>query len=74
MEKLVIFRLFLCFPLFGFVLPDAGFLLANKPINVPHEHLVVEATLIFMISICSLLIFVKRKRDHNRDISNTPAY
>ena len=76
MENLAIFRLFLCFPLFGFLLPDAGFLLSNKPFRVPTAHIIVEVTLIAMVAICSIMISIMKKRENNSldNDKSTPAF
>lgn len=64
MEKLIILRLFLYFPLIGFGLPDLGFLLSAKAGNIPLAHILVEAVLITVVAVCTYFITVsKRKQD-----------
>jgi uncharacterized membrane protein len=64
MEKLVIFRMFLCFPLAGVLVPDAMVVLSGTSLNIPTVHLAVELALIILISLCSAVIYYK-KRNRN---------
>ncbi|WP_184548752.1 hypothetical protein [Mucilaginibacter sp. FT3.2] len=66
MEKLIILRMFFCFPLFGLLLPDAGVLLTKIPGKIPMPHLVIEIGLIFCILLCTAVIGYAKKR--NQDI------
>jgi hypothetical protein len=63
MEKLIILRLFLCFPLFGSILPEAGIWLSNQSEVIPLIHLIIEATLLVIFVICSLRIYILKKRN-----------
>lgn len=65
MEKLIILRMFFCFPLFGLILPDAGVLLSNTAGRVPVGHLIIELVLILCISFCSAVIFYKKRNQNN---------
>ena len=70
MEKLIILRMFFCFPLFGLILPDAGVLLSNNAGHVPVSHMVIELGLIVCISFCSAAIFYIKRRNQN-GVGNT---
>jgi len=61
MEKLVIFRMFLCFPLAGVLVPDAMVVLSGTSPIIPAVHLAVELALITLISLCSAVIYYKKK-------------
>ncbi len=75
MEKLVILRMFLCFPLIGFLFPDVGLWLSNKHAEIPTVHLMIEVTLLMFISICSIFIIVIKKRVRNSvEARKDPAY
>jgi len=63
MEKLVILRMFFCFPLFGLLLPDAGVLLSKNPGSIPLTHIGIETGLIFCILICTVVISYGKKRN-----------
>jgi len=63
MEKLIILRMFFCFPLVGLLLPDAGILLSNFPGKVPVVHVVIEVTLLLCISLCTAAIAYGKKRN-----------
>jgi hypothetical protein len=65
MEKLLILRMFLCFPLIGFLIPDLGLWLSNKHAAIPAYHLMIEVTLLILISICSIFIIIKKREDDN---------
>lgn len=65
MEKLIILRMFFCFPLFGLILPDAGVLLSNNAGHVPVSHMVIELALIACIAFCSAAIFYIKRRNQN---------
>ncbi|MBB6108941.1 hypothetical protein SAMN05421821_103174 [Mucilaginibacter lappiensis] len=75
MEKLIILRMFFCFPLFGLLLPDAGILISNSPGHIPLIHFVIESSAIFCILICTVVIFYNKKRDKNHtDETNEASY
>jgi hypothetical protein len=65
MEKLIILRIFFCFPLVGLLLPDAGIWLSNRAVHIPLSHLLMEGPLIIFIAICSVMINVLKKRENN---------
>jgi hypothetical protein len=65
MEKLIILRMFLCFPLFGSILPEVGIWLSNRSEGIPLIHLIIEATLLIFVAICSLRIYILKKRNKN---------
>jgi hypothetical protein len=67
MKTLILLRLFLCFPLIGSLLPDAGTWLSNGLAAIPPVHLVIEAVLLITIAICSVRISVIKKREINPD-------
>lgn len=71
MEELLIFRLFLAFPIIGLLIPDIGLLLSGYRISlIPATHLIIEATLSVCIIICSVwTMHIKRKeeRKHAKD-------
>lgn len=71
MEKLTILRMFFCFPLVGLLLPDAGILLSSYPGHIPVIHVVIEASLLLCISLCTAAIaYSKRKnQDQNNEAS-----
>lgn len=62
MEKLIILRMFFCFPLFGLLLPDAGVLLSKSADSIPLSHVGIEIGLIFCILICTAIITYNKKR------------
>ena len=66
MEKLIILRMFFCFPLVGLMLPDAGILISNFPGKVPVIHVVIEVTLLLCISLCTAAIAYSKKRNQDR--------
>ncbi len=68
MEKLIILRMFFCFPLFGLLLPDAGLLITGNPVHIPVIRLGIEIGLIICILICTAVITYGKKRD--QDIAN----
>jgi hypothetical protein len=72
MEKLIILRLFFCFPLIGSLLPDLGSLLSVKAARIPLGHLLTEAILILVIAVCTLLINVHKRRA-NTSANSQPA-
>lgn len=61
MENLVILRMFFCFPLAGLLVPDAIIVLSEKPNRIPVKHLIIELLLIALISLCSAVIYYKRR-------------
>jgi len=62
MDNLIIFRLFLSFPLIGLLIPDLGSLLANTKNYIPAEHLITEITLLISVMVCSAgIAYFKRK-------------
>jgi len=67
MEKLIILRIFLYFPLVGFVLPDAGIWLSRTPSAIPLAHLIIEAVLIAFITLCSVMVSILKKRENGTD-------
>jgi hypothetical protein len=68
MEELIIFRLFLAFPVIGLLLPDIGLLFSGYRIyRIPATHLIIEITLSICIVICSLwIVRFKRKEERER--------
>jgi 1,4-dihydroxy-2-naphthoate octaprenyltransferase len=75
MEKLIILRMFFCFPLFGLLLPDAGILISNSPGRIPPIHFIIETAAIFCILICTAIIFFNKRRDQNHtDKTNEALY
>jgi hypothetical protein len=61
MEKLIILRMFFCFPLFGLLLPDAGILLSKNQGHIPMIHFIIEVALIFCVLICTAAIAYKKR-------------
>jgi hypothetical protein len=64
MEDLIIFRIFMAFPLIGLLIPDLGGLLSNTKSEVTATHLIIEITL--LISILTLtagIMYFKRKQN-----------
>ena len=75
MEKLIILRMFFCFPLAGLLLPDAGILLSGNPGHIPLIRLGIEIGLIFCILICTVAIAYGKKRNQNiSDKKNEASY
>jgi hypothetical protein len=64
MEKLIILRMFFCFPLFGLLLPDAGVFLSSKPDQIPLVHIVIEIFLVFCILLCTAAIAYNKRRNN----------
>lgn len=69
MKNLVIFRMFLCFPLVGFLLPDIGIWLSRAHEPIPVMHFVIVAVLAIGIAACTIRIIILKKR--TGDIANT---
>jgi len=65
MEKLVIFRMFLCFPLAGVLVPDVIVLLSGTSPGIPNVHLAVELALITLILLFSAVIYYKKKNGNS---------
>lgn len=63
MEKLIILRMFFCFPLFGLLLPDAGIFLSSNSGRIPPIRLGIEIGLILCILICTAAITYGKKRN-----------
>jgi hypothetical protein len=75
MEKLIIFRLFLCFPFLGLFLPDMAVWLSKVPGPVQWGRVTIEATLVVLIAICSVRLAVLKKKDNNiPDAEKSSAY
>ena len=75
MKKLIILRMFFCFPLFGMLLPDAGTLLSKNPARVPLTHVIIEVSMLFCILLCTAAIFYGKKRIQNHaDKANEASY
>ena len=66
MEKLIILRMFFCFPLVGLLVPDAGILLSNFPGKVPVIHIVIEVALLVCIALCTAAIAYGKKGNQDR--------
>ena len=75
MEKLIILRMFFCFPLFGLLLPDAGILLSKNQGRIPMTHVIIELSLVFCILLCTAVIAYNKKRNqHHADEHNEASY
>ena len=63
MEEFTIFRLFLCFPLIGLLIPDVGLVFSEFGIShIPLTHLIIEITLSVCMIVCSVGVsYLKRK-------------
>ena len=70
MENLVIFRMFLCFPLVGFLVPDFVIWMSSTTEPIPVAHIVIEAILVFCIAVCTAWIMVLKKRQNNESNSD----
>jgi len=53
MEDLIIFRMFLTLPIIGTFLPDVGMLFSTPPNTIPLSHIIVAASLLTSIVVCS---------------------
>jgi len=71
MEKLVIFRMFLYFPLAGVLVPDTMVVLSGTFQSIPITHLSVELVLITLILLCSAMIYYKKR---NGNSSNETSF
>lgn len=70
MEDLIIFRIFLTFPLIGLLIPDTGLLLSDAKHHISVNHTIIEITLLTSIIICSIGIsYFKRKINNDSLIS-----
>ena len=69
MEKLTILRMFFCFPLLGFLVPDAGIFLSKNQGDIPMIHFIIEVALGFCILICTAVIAYKKR--HQNHVSKT---
>jgi len=62
MEDLSIFRIFLAFPFIGLSIPDAGRTLSNLKDHIPLNHIIIEATLLICILVCTAgIMYAKHK-------------
>ena len=73
MDNLIIFRLFLSFPLIGLLIPDLGSLLSNTKGYVSASHLITEATLMICILVCSSGIVYAKRRLNGVILANNNA-
>ncbi|MGN6181043.1 MAG: hypothetical protein ACTHNW_17810 [Mucilaginibacter sp.] len=71
MEELIIFRLFLAFPVIGLLIPDVGLLFSGYRLyRIPATHLIIEITLSICIGICSLwIVHFKRREERERKLT-----
>ena len=74
MEKLIILRMFFCFPLFGLLLPDAGILLTKNQGRIPTVHFIIEVALIFFILICTAAIAYKKRHQNHVSKTNSASF
>jgi len=62
MEELIIFRIFLTFPLVGLMIPKAGIILAGGKGYIASADIIIATTLLISIGICSLgILYHKHK-------------
>jgi hypothetical protein len=73
MEKLIILRMFFCFPLFGLLLPDAGIFLKNQG-HIPLIHVAIETSLVLCILICTAAIAYKKRHQNHENKPNEASY
>lgn len=66
MEKLVAFRIFAGFPLFGLLIPDLSTAWVGSYSAIPPVHIYIECFLLACIILCTLRISYINK------LSNTP--
>jgi len=70
MEDLIIFRIFLTFPLIGLLIPDTGLMLFDTKHHLSANHTIIEITLLTCIITCSAGIkYFKRKINNDSLIS-----
>jgi hypothetical protein len=62
MEDLIIFRIFLTFPLIGLSIPKAGIIFAGAKGYISSADVIIGVTLLISIVVCSLgIMYHKRK-------------
>jgi positive regulator of sigma E activity len=62
MEELVIFRIFLTFPLVGLLIPKAGIIFAGAKGYISAADVIIAITLIISIIICSIGILLHQRK------------
>lgn len=62
MEDLVIFRIFLTFPLIGLLLPKAGIMFAGAKGYISVADVIITITLLISVLICSLGIMHHKRK------------
>ena len=62
MEELVIFRIFLTFPLVGLLIPKAGMIFAGGKGYIAVADVIIAITLIVSIIICSIGILLHKRK------------
>ncbi|WP_461451104.1 hypothetical protein [Mucilaginibacter sp.] len=62
MEEIVIFRIFLMFPLIGLVIPKAGILFEGAKGSVSVGDIIIATTIIISMIICSIGISLHKRR------------
>lgn len=69
MEDLIIFRMFLGFPIIGMLIPDAGMMFSSPKKDIPLSHLIIASSLLTSIIVCTAgIIIFKRKFNINNEI------
>jgi hypothetical protein len=62
MEDLIIFRIFLAFPLVGLLIPKAGIIFAGAKGYISIADVIIAITLLTSVLVCSLgIMYHKRK-------------
>ena len=62
MEDLIIFRIFLTFPLVGLLVPKAGIIFAGAKGYISVADVIITITLLTSVLICSLGIMLHKRR------------
>jgi len=63
MEKIILFRMFLTFPLVGLLLPDISEFALENFRQIPESHRVIDLVLVISILICQASILISKRKN-----------
>jgi hypothetical protein len=73
MEDLVIFRIFLTFPLVGLLIPKAGVLFSGATGYISAGDIIIAISLSVSVMVCSLGIIHEKRKLHHTGIKGDDA-
>lgn len=73
MEDLIIFRIFLTFPLVGLLIPKAGVLFSDATGYVSAGDIIIVTSLLISVMVCSLGIMYEKRKLHGAGIKSDNA-